>query len=246
MTLIQKMTQSQYMGTSERKEREKEQKKMLILESAEELILEKGLDHLNMDEVAERAEVSKGSLYHYFKNKTDLVLGICNKATIMLSKQISDVLTKDIPGIEMVYTIGATFLNFVRSHPEFFRSMRFFDNLKDTDQLAESDYIEMCQSNMDTSFTSMVRAIQIGMQDGSINNTYDAKELAILLWSTSHGMVNLAYLHQNTPHFQLLEKNKVEMNSLFEGYMKLIGRGIATDESKVDIDSKSIFETESK
>lgn len=246
MTLIQKMTQSQYMGTSERKEREKEQKKMLILESAEELILEKGLDHLNMDEVAERAEVSKGSLYHYFKNKTDLVLGICNKATVMLSKQISDVLTKDMPGIEMVYTIGATFLNFVRSHPEFFRSMRFFDNLKDTDQLAESGYIEMCQSNMDTSFTSMVRAIQIGMQDGSINNTYDAKELAILLWSTSHGMVNLAYLHQNTPHFQLLEKNKVEMNSLFEGYMKLIGRGIATDESKVDIDSKSIFETESK
>ncbi|MEQ8523957.1 TetR/AcrR family transcriptional regulator [Gracilimonas sp.] len=234
------------MGTSERKEREKEQKKMLILESAEELILEKGLDHLNMDEVAERAEVSKGSLYHYFKNKTDLVLGICNKATVMLSKQISDVLTKDMPGIEMVYTIGATFLNFVRSHPEFFRSMRFFDNLKDTDQLAESGYIEMCQSNMDTSFTSMVRAIQIGMQDGSINNTYDAKELAILLWSTSHGMVNLAYLHQNTPHFQLLEKNKVEMNSLFEGYMKLIGRGIATDESKVDIDSKSIFETESK
>lgn len=239
------MTQSQCMGTSDRKEREKEQKKALILESAEELILEKGLDHLNMDEVAERAEVSKGSLYHYFKNKTDLVLGICNKATNMLSRQISDVLTKDIPGIEMVYTIGATFLNFVRSHPEFFRSMRFFDNLKDTDQLGESDYIGMCQGNMDTSFTSMVRAIQIGMQDGSINSTYDAKELAVLLWSTSHGIVNLAYLHQNTPHFQLLDKNKVEMNSLFEGYMKLIGCGIATDESKVNIDSKSIFETES-
>ncbi|MBO6585157.1 MAG: TetR/AcrR family transcriptional regulator [Gracilimonas sp.] len=234
------------MGTSERKEREKEQKKLLILESAEELILEKGLDHLNMDEVAERAEVSKGSLYHYFKNKTDLVLGICNKATNMLSGQISDVLIRDLPGIEMVYTIGATFLNFVRSHPEFFRSMRFFDNLKDTDQLGESEYIEMCQSNMDTSFTSMVRAIQIGMQDGSINDSYDAKELAVLLWSTSHGMVNLAYLHQNTPHFHLLEKNKVEMNSLFEGYMKLIGCGIATDESKKDIDSKSIFETESK
>lgn len=234
------------MGTSERKEREKEQKKALILESAEELILEKGLDHLNMDEVAERAEVSKGSLYHYFKNKTDLVLGICNKATNMLSKEISDVLTKDIPGIEMVYTIGATFLNFVRSHPEFFRSMRFFDNLKDTDQLGESDYIEMCQGNMNTSFTSMVRAIQIGMQDGSINDSYDAKELAILLWSTSHGIVNLAYLHQNTPHFQLLEKNKVDMNSLFEGYMKLIGCGIATDENKMDVDSKSIFETQSK
>lgn len=231
------------MGTSERKEREKERKKALILESAEALILEKGLDNLNMDEVAERAEVSKGSLYLYFKNKTDVVLGICNKATGMLSKEISEVLTRDIPGIEMVYSIGATFLNFVRAHPEFFRSMRFFDNLKDTDQVSESDYIKMCQSNMNTSFTSMVRAIQVGMQDGSIQSSYDPKELAVLLWSTSHGLVNMAYLHQNTPHFQLLEKNKIEMNSLFEAYMKLIGRGIAADGHDINNDLKSIFET---
>ncbi|MEX2477668.1 MAG: TetR/AcrR family transcriptional regulator [Gracilimonas sp.] len=232
------------MGTTERKEREKEKKKSLILESAEQLILEKGLDHLNMDEVAERAEVSKGSLYHYFKNKTDLVLGICNKATEMLSVEISKVITKEISGIEMVYTIGATFLNFVRSHPEFFRSMRFFDNLKDTDQLSDSDYIAMCQSNMNTSFTSMVRAIQIGMQDGSIQSSYDPKELSVLLWSTSHGLVNMAYLHQNTPHFQLLEKNEIDMNSLFDAYMKLIGCGIATDDEVIKNDLKSIFETD--
>lgn len=233
------------MGTSERKEREREQKRALILNAAEGLIVEKGLDSLNMDEVAERAEVSKGSLYHYFNNKTDVVLGICNKATKMLSVEISDVLTKDLPGIEMVYSIGATFLKFATSRPEFFRAMRFFDNLNETHQLGDSDFIPQCQSNMDTSFTSMVRAIQIGMQDGSIDDSYDAKELAVLLWSTSHGLVNLAYLHQNTPHFKLIEKNKVEIKALFEGYMKLIGRGMAADKNNVNIDSKSIFETES-
>lgn len=214
------------------------------MEAAEELILEKGLDHLNMDEVADRAEVSKGSLYLYFKNKSDLVLGICHKASGMLSKEIANVLTKDIPGIEMVYTMGAKYLNFVRSHPEYFRSMRFFDSLKDTDQLSESDYIELCQSNKDASFTSMVRAIQIGMQDGSIQDTYDAKELAMLLWSTSHGLVNMAFMHQNMPHFRLFEKNKIEMKSLFEAYMKLIGCGIATGEKEINNDLKSIFETE--
>ncbi|MDR9418375.1 TetR/AcrR family transcriptional regulator [Gracilimonas sp.] len=232
------------MGTSERKEREKERKKELILESAEQLILEKGLDHLNMDEVAERAEVSKGSLYHYFKNKTDLVLGICNKATGMLSQEIAKVITRDLSGIEMVYTIGATFLNFVRDHPEFFRSMRFFDNLKETSQLDDSEYISSCQSNMETSFTTMVRAIQIGMQDGSINSSYDPKELAVLLWSTSQGLVNMAYLHQNTPHFQLLEKNQIEVTGMFESYMKLIGQGIATEDGEITDDLKSIFETE--
>lgn len=232
------------MGTTERKKREKERKRLLILEAAESLILDKGLEQLNMDEVAERAEVSKGSLYHYFNNKRDLVLGICNKATGMLSKEIAHVLTKDISGIEMVYMIGATFLNFVRSHPEYFSSMRLFENLKDTCQLEDSSYVNKCQENMNASFTSMVRAIQVGMQDGSINDTYNAKELAVLLWSTSNGLVNLAYLNQNTPHFKLLEKNKVEMNSLFEGYMKLIGTGIANGEKEINIDLKSFFETQ--
>lgn len=43
------------MGITERKEREKELKRAMILEEAQKLILEKGLDCLNMDEVAERA-----------------------------------------------------------------------------------------------------------------------------------------------------------------------------------------------
>ncbi|MEX0609434.1 MAG: TetR/AcrR family transcriptional regulator [Balneolaceae bacterium] len=237
------------MGISERKEREKERKRALILEAAEEVIIEKGLDHLNMDEVAERAEVSKGSLYLYFKNKTDLVLGICSKASEMLSKEISTVLTKDMSGLEMVYIIGATFLNFATSHPEFFRAMRFFDNLAETDELNKSDYIAMCQANKETSFTSMVRAIQVGMQDGSINSSYNAKELAILLWGTSHGMVNLAYMHQNQPNFQLLDQHNIQLSSLFKNYMKLIGCGIATDKDnlgeKLNSDYGSFFETQS-
>lgn len=225
------------MGISERKEREREQKKALMLEAAEELILEKGLDHLNMDEVAERAEVSKGSLYLYFKNKNDLVLGICTKATNMLSEMISEILTQDVPGIEMIFQMGETFLNFVREHPEFFRSMRFFDNLNETDGLEESGHVEACQSNMNTTFTSMVRAIQVGMQDGSINSSYDPKELAVLLWGTSNGMVNLAYLHQNTPHFKLMDKNDIRIHSVLENYMKLIRNGIAGEHQNSKGDS---------
>jgi TetR/AcrR family transcriptional regulator len=83
------------MGVVERKEREKEQKRSMILEEAQKLILEKGLDHLNMDEVAERAEVSKGALYLYFNNKTDLVLGICHKASDMMNAMTAKVLTEN-------------------------------------------------------------------------------------------------------------------------------------------------------
>lgn len=238
------MTISQYMGIVERKEREKEFKRSIMLEAAEGLILEKGLEQLNMDEVAERAEVSKGSLYQYFNNKNDLVLGICNKATTLLNQEISKVLTNDLPGIELVHMIGATFMTFVNEHPEYFRAMRFHDNLKEASELEDSSYLHACRDNMQGSFTCMVRAIQIGIQDGSINSSYEPKELAVLLWGTSHGMVSLAYQHQNTQHFNLLNELGITLKSMFDGYMKMIGCGIASEERKKNYDSESFFETQ--
>lgn len=231
------------MGVTERKEREKEFKRSIMLEAAEELILEKGLDQLNMDEVAERAEVSKGSLYQYFNNKNDLVLGICNKATVLLTEKISKVLAYDLPGIELVSMIGTTFMNFVSEHPEYFRAMRFYDNLEETNEFDESSYVSSCRTNMNSTFTCMVRAIQIGMQDGSIKKEYDPKVLAMILWSTSHGMVNLAYQHRNAKHFRLLEELDINISSLFNGYMQMIGMGISTKEGEKEYDSKSFFET---
>lgn len=224
------MTGSQFMGIAERKEREKELKRTMILEEAEKLILEKGLDHLNMDEVAERAEVSKGSLYLYFNNKTDLVLGICHKASSMMNEITSKVLTEDKSGLEMVYQIGINYLNFASEHSEFYRAMRFLESYKDTNQAKNSDYLSLCGQNRQESFRVMVRAIQIGMQDGSINSSYNPEELALLLWSTSHGVVNMAYMHQNAGHFKLLDNLGIDLETMFSGYMKLIGQGIEARE----------------
>lgn len=214
------------MGITERKEREKELKRSLILESAEELIRQKGLDHLHMDEVAERAEVSKGSLYLYFTNKTDLVLGICHKASEMMNEMTRNVLTQDKTGLEMVYEIGNNYLRFASEHPEFYRAMRFLENYKDTDQARDSKYLNMCGQNRQESFRVMVRAIQIGMQDGSISKDFDPEELALLLWSTSHGVVNMAYMHENSGHFKLLDHLGLDLDTVFDGYMKLIGHGM--------------------
>ena len=60
------------MGTHERKEREKEHRREEILAAAQAVFFEKGLQNSTMDEIAERAELSKGTLYLYYKSKEDL------------------------------------------------------------------------------------------------------------------------------------------------------------------------------
>lgn len=53
---------------------DKNEKKNLIAEKALEHIIENGINSLTMDEVAKKCELSKGSLYNYYKNKKSLII----------------------------------------------------------------------------------------------------------------------------------------------------------------------------
>ncbi|MDR0553721.1 MAG: TetR/AcrR family transcriptional regulator [Treponema sp.] len=68
------------MGIVERKERERAERRALIMSCAKELILKYGPNEVSMAEIAERAELSKATLYLYFSSKDVLYRDICEEA----------------------------------------------------------------------------------------------------------------------------------------------------------------------
>ncbi|MEM6909997.1 MAG: TetR/AcrR family transcriptional regulator [Verrucomicrobiota bacterium] len=66
------------MGISERKEREFLAREEMVVKAADGLLASHGYLGLNLDELAEQVEYSKATLYHHFKSKEDLVLGVVN------------------------------------------------------------------------------------------------------------------------------------------------------------------------
>ena len=57
------------MSIQERKEREKERRRRQILVAAKKIFSKKGFSRATMEDIAEEAELSPGTLYTYFKNK---------------------------------------------------------------------------------------------------------------------------------------------------------------------------------
>ncbi len=60
------------MGIQERKEREKERRRQQIIVAAKRVFSEKGFNKSTMEDIAQEAELSPGTLYLYFKNKEEL------------------------------------------------------------------------------------------------------------------------------------------------------------------------------
>jgi len=227
MTDIQKMTGSQKMGTAERKEREKEQRREAIIEAAEAVMEENGLDQFTMDEVAEKAEVSKGALYLHFKNKSALILAVCLKGSSLLNSKMSKILTKDCSGLEMIRMIGESYLQFVSEHRVYFNAFIHYENVQDREFLSNSSYAKQCEESTREAMAFVTRALQIGMQDGSINSSYNPKELAIMIWASSRGIVQLAHFQGVGHHFKMIEEMEINIESVFANFIKLLGAGMA-------------------
>jgi TetR/AcrR family transcriptional regulator, fatty acid metabolism regulator protein len=58
------------------KERQRQEREALILQVAEEVLVEKGYHETSMDEIAARVGVAKGTVYLHFPSKEDLVVAV--------------------------------------------------------------------------------------------------------------------------------------------------------------------------
>lgn len=63
-----------------RREREREYRLRTILSAAETLFAEKGFHNTSVDEIADQAEVSVGTVYFYFKNKEALLIRLFDES----------------------------------------------------------------------------------------------------------------------------------------------------------------------
>ncbi|MCL2881098.1 MAG: TetR/AcrR family transcriptional regulator [Treponema sp.] len=77
------------MGIPERREREKTERRKAILGCARELILERGVERVSMEEIAQKAELSKATLYLYFSGKELIFNEICEESARIFLDHIS-------------------------------------------------------------------------------------------------------------------------------------------------------------
>jgi len=106
------------------KEKQRQEREDLIIQAAEEVLLEKGYYETSMDEIAARVGIAKGTIYKHFPGKEDLVLGIFQRDMKALLQGIDDVIAKEhTPSTKLKALLLFTYAGFFSKQTQLLASM---------------------------------------------------------------------------------------------------------------------------
>jgi AcrR family transcriptional regulator len=110
------------MGTTARKDREREAVRRSILNAARELFVTEGYRNVSMRKIAERIEYSPAAIYSYFENKDDIFFALAEEGFQLLFATPMPEVDPRAP-LDAVRAIIWHFYSFSKTHPEYFDLM---------------------------------------------------------------------------------------------------------------------------
>ena len=176
------------MGISERKQREKEQRRITILDSAERLFFSRGYEDVSMDQIAHDVELNKATLYLYFENKEALFAAVVLRGIGILEKKYRECMGAPVPGRAKVVLMGEAYYRFSQEHPEYLRLIHFFGSERFS---KENPYTTEIGKGYGTCRGILQDAIREGMGDGTIRNDIDPFLVSMYLMISFMGILSM-------------------------------------------------------
>lgn len=171
------------MGISERKEREKLEKRQRILEAATNMFLEDGYEKTSLRNIAEKIEYSPATIYLYYKDKDQLLYEIQKQAFGQLNEVFANEVTATNP-LERLRQICISYVEYGWKNPGMYDLMFIIR--------APMNVVEVHEGwdNGSASFNVLVQCLHECIELKLIRYT-DVMIAALSVWAMGHGLVSL-------------------------------------------------------
>jgi len=209
------------MGVAERKQREKVQRRDAIVDAAEDVFFKEGIENASMDQVAKKAELSKGTLYLYFKSKEELYRAIILRGFIILKRKLKESALVQSSGFEQVRAISDAYIKFSNEHLGYFNAILHYQN--DIFDRKNSEPISVQSLEGGNAVIQVLNnALEKGKEDNSIHSAVNSVETAFVLWSQITGLLQVVQRKMSiiTYHY------KVKQNDMLDNYFALLERSL--------------------
>lgn len=179
------------MSTAERRAREKIQRRQEILDAAREEFFDRGFHTPTVDDVATRAQVSKGTIYLYFASKEEILAHLLIEGLDLLVSSLEDIYTmhtSSAPEI-ILRTLADEYLHFAQQNPSYFRLILAFDRGRFEESISHELFQEVLDHSLE-GLSVLARSIECGVEQGTFH-VADPWRAAGATWAALNGAIVL-------------------------------------------------------
>ena len=174
------------MGPSERRAREREELRTLILDAARELFVAEGVEAVTMRRIAEKIEYSPTAIYFHFRDKESLLAELCDCDFRAFAQRFAAMAEIADP-VERLRASGYAYIDFGLKNPSHYRLMFMTPKnvSKENSAIRQGDPAEDAYAFLKGIVAEIMAAGRFRPEHT------DVDLISQVIWSGVHGMVSL-------------------------------------------------------
>lgn len=172
------------MGVSERKERERQEMRRRVLETAMKLFLEDGYENVSIRKIADRIEYSPATIYFYFQDKDEIFYALYMMAFEQFYEYLKPIESVADP-LERLRKGGKAYLKFALDNPECYDLM--FILQAPVRKIMEHQGSEFSMRG----YELLKRNIEECVEAGAFPEETDVEAATVATWAFIHGVASL-------------------------------------------------------
>jgi len=187
------------LGIIERRKREKDLRRELAMDAAMAIYNETGYHAITMEKIAERCEISRASLYLYFKNKDEILINAIVDHTEYFIDLLQDLYdNRERLRDNLLRELWGRFTDFYEKEPDTFNASQYFRNSEMILNLPED-----LRTSINESASKVVslqhKIIEYGVKMGLFIDC-NPMTLSEVIWTSFLGIIQLERNKQVISH----------------------------------------------
>jgi AcrR family transcriptional regulator len=161
-----------------------------ILDAAKQVFLAREYGSVTIEDIAEAAAISRATIYLYFKSKQEVYVGVLLRDLDRMISGLTASLIRTDTVRNNLFRMATAYMNFFRSHPEYFTTLSFFFFPGRKESLPD-EAAQTIESRLADGISAIEEAITLGIERGEARPV-DARAATLSLWGQWMGNAYLA------------------------------------------------------
>jgi len=200
------------MGVKERKAREKQDKRELILRSAHQIFVDRGFEEVSIRNIADEIEYSPATIYLYFKDKNEIFYALHTEAFKVFNEYVAEIVQIKNP-FDRLVALGRKFIQFAHTYPKYYDIMFITKSPMDC-HLNKDKWEEGARAH------SFLESLVAECKAKGRFKKQDPQILALTIWSYVHGLCSLEL--QNRLRIYTDEQQQSIVSDSFEQFVGIL------------------------